>query len=214
MLNIEGAIFDLDGTLIDSMWLWEKIDYDFLNKRNLEVPLDLKENIETLTFEEGAVFFKNTFDLKESVEEILGEWHNMVVNEYTYNVKLKDNVKEFLINLKSKGVRLAIATSNTSDLTKLVLKNNGVLDLFDCITTIKEVTRNKDFPDIYLLCAKKLNLKPEKCIVFEDILPAIKSAKSARMKTVGVYDDCSKDYEDKIKEISDYYIYNYEELHI
>ncbi|KRU26271.1 HAD family hydrolase [Clostridium sporogenes] len=212
MKNIEGAIFDLDGTLIDSMAVWEKIDYDFLNKRNLEVPLDLKNKIETLTFEEGANFFKKNFKLKESQEEILKEWHNMVVKEYSHNIKLKNNVRDFLIKLKNKGVKLAIATSNTPELTKLVLENNKILDLFDSITTISEVTRNKTFPDIYLLCAEKLNLPAEKCAVFEDILPAIKSAKAAKMKTIGIYDDSSKDEENKIREISDYYIYDYKEL--
>ncbi|MFV3013778.1 HAD family hydrolase [Clostridium botulinum] len=212
MKNIEGAIFDLDGTLIDSMGIWEKIDYDFLNKRNIKVPQDLKDKIETLTFEEGANFFKKSFKLKESQEEILKEWHNMVVKEYSHNIKLKNNVRDFLIKLKNKGVKLAIATSNTPELTKLVLENNKILDLFDSITTISEVNRNKTFPDIYLLCAEKLKLPAEKCAVFEDILPAIKSAKAAKMKTIGIYDDSSKDDENKIKEISDYYIYDYKEL--
>lgn len=210
--NIEGAIFDLDGTLIDSMKIWEKINYDFLNKRNLKVPQDLKDKIETLTFEEGANFFKKNFKLKESQEEILKEWHNMVFKEYSHNIKLKNNVRDFLIKLKNKGVKLAIATSNTPELTKLVLENNKILDLFDSITTISEVNRNKTFPDIYLLCAEKLKLPAEKCAVFEDILPAIKSAKTAQMKTIGIYDDSSKDDENKIKEIADYYIYDYKEL--
>ncbi len=210
--SIQGAIFDLDGTLIDSMAIWEKIDYDFLSKRNLKVPSDLKNKIETLTFEEGANFFKKNFKLKESPEEILKEWHNMVVKEYSHNIKLKNNAKDLLIKLKIKGVKLAVATSNTPELTKLVLEKNKILDLFDSITTISEVNRNKTFPDIYILCAKKLNLPPEKCAVFEDILPAIKSAKAAKMKTIGIYDDSSKDQENKIKEIADYYIYDYKEL--
>lgn len=210
--SIQGAIFDLDGTLIDSMTIWEKIDYDFLSKRNLKVSSDLKNKIETLTFEEGANFFKKNFKLKESPEEILKEWHNMVVKEYSHNIKLKNNVKDFLIKLKNKGVKLAVATSNTPELTKLVLEKNKILDLFDSITTISEVNRNKTFPDIYILCAKKLNLSPEKCAVFEDILPAIKSAKAAKMKTIGIYDDSSKNQENKIKEIADYYIYDYKEL--
>lgn len=78
----------------------------------------------------------------------------MVVKEYSHNIKLKNNVRDFLIKLKNKGVKLAIATSNTPELTKLVLENNKILDLFDSITTISEVNRNKTFPDIYLLCAK------------------------------------------------------------
>ncbi|EJO5347487.1 HAD family phosphatase [Clostridium botulinum] len=212
MKNIEGAIFDLDGTLIDSLGLWEKIDYDFLNKRNLTVPPDLKNNIESLTFDEGADFFKKNFKLKESKEEILKEWNSMVVKEYSHNIKLKNNAKDFLINLKNKGVKLAIATNNTPELTKLVLENNKILHLFDSITTICEVTRNKTFPDIYLLCAKKLNLSPEKCAVFEDILPAIKAAKAAKMKTVGIYDPSSENQKNEIKKIVDYYIYDYKQF--
>ncbi len=78
----------------------------------------------------------------------------MVVEEYSHNIKLKNNVKDFLIKLKNKGIKLAVATSNTPELTKLVLKKNKILDLFDSITTISEVNRNKTFPDIYILCAK------------------------------------------------------------
>ncbi len=82
----------------------------------------------------------------------------MVVEEYSHNIKLKNNVKDFLIKLKNKGIKLAVATSNTPELTKLVLEKNKILDLFDSITTISEVNRNKTFPDIYILCAKKTKL--------------------------------------------------------
>lgn len=212
MKNIKAAIFDLDGTLIDSMGVWCKIDIDFLKKRNKAVPNNLKKEIDHLTFEECANYFKNTFNLKESPESIMKEWNDMAYSEYSNNIKLKNGVKTFLNLLKSKNIKIGLATSNTLSLVEIVLKNNGIYDLLDSITTISEVKRGKNFPDIYLLAANKLNTSPKECIVFEDILPAIEGAKSAGMKVVGVYDYYSKDYTKNIKAKSDYYINKYDDL--
>ncbi|NEZ47667.1 HAD family phosphatase [Clostridium niameyense] len=212
MNNLKAAIFDLDGTLIDSMDIWNKIDTDFLTKRNLKVPINLKEEIETLTFEEGATYFKNRFKLTESIEEILEEWNNMAYKEYAHNINLKKGAKNFLNLLKYRGIKIAIATSNTTPLVNAVLKNNNILNLFDVITTIDEVSRGKDFPDIYLLTSKKLNIDPKNCIVFEDILPALKGAKAAGMKVVAVYDTYSSKCKKQMESLADLYINDYDEI--
>ncbi|WP_082174038.1 HAD family hydrolase [Clostridium niameyense] len=212
MNNLKAAIFDLDGTLIDSMDIWNKIDTDFLTKRNLKVPINLKEEIETLTFEEGATYFKNRFKLTESIEDILEEWNNMAYKEYAHNINLKKGAKNFLNLLKYRGIKIAIATSNTTPLVNAVLKNNNILNLFDVITTIDEVSRGKDFPDIYLLTSKKLNIDPKNCIVFEDILPALKGAKAAGMKVIAVYDTYSSKYKKQMESLADLYINDYDEI--
>lgn len=209
MNNLKAAIFDLDGTLIDSMGVWNKIDIDFLTKRNLKAPINLKEEIETLTFNECARYFKNKFKLTESVEAILEEWNNIAYNEYAHNINLKKGAKKFLKLLKCRGIKIAIATSNTPTLVTAVLKNNNILNLFDTITTIDEVSRGKDFPDIYLLTAKKLNIETKNCVVFEDILPALKGARAAGMKVVAVYDMYSSEYINEMKSFADLYINDY-----
>lgn len=210
--NIKGAIFDMDGTIIDSMWVWSRIDKDYLKKRGTEVPSDLYDNIGHLSFNETAEYFKARFNLPDSVEDIQEEWNRMAFNEYSNNVKLKPGVKKFLTILKAKNIRISLATSNSLTLIEAALKNNDVYDLFDSITTTDEVKRNKNFPDIYLLAAKKLGLAPNQCIVFEDILPAVIGAKASGAKVIGVHDFYSRDQMKDIMEKADRYIFEYNEL--
>lgn len=210
--NIQGAIFDMDGTIIDSMWVWYSINKDYLAKRNVSVPADLKQKIETMTFRESALYFKDRFQIEDSVDTIMAEWNDMARSSYSSDVKLKPGVYEYLSKLKEKDIKIGLATSNYSKLVELALSHNNITHFFDAITTIEEVEREKNFPDIYLLTAKKLNVAPENCVVFEDILPAIKGAKLAGMTVVGVHDEYSLDQWEAIMECSDHWIERYDEL--
>lgn len=210
--DIKAAIFDLDGTLIDSMWLWEKVDIDFLSKRGYKLPVDLKENIEHLSFIDTAKYFKERFNLPESIEEIMDEWNTMAFKQYANTILLKPGAKEYLYSLKLKNIKIALATSNSIPLLEAVLKRNEVYNYFDVITTTIEVKRGKNFPDIYLLTAEKLGVNPNECIVFEDILPAVLGAKAAGMKVVAVHDIYSEYQRKDILNSADYYIYKYDEI--
>jgi HAD superfamily hydrolase (TIGR01509 family) len=210
--DIKGAIFDLDGTLIDSMWLWEKVDIDFLSKRGFKLPVDLKENIEHLSFIDTARYFKERFKLSHTIEEIMDEWNLMAYKQYANNILLKPGAKNYLHALKLKGIKIALATSNSLPLLEAVLKNNNVYSYFDVITTTNEVKRGKNYPDIYFLSAEKLGIKPEECIVFEDILPAVLGAKAAGMKVVAVHDLYSEYQRNDIIATADYYIYKYDDI--
>ncbi|KEI15391.1 HAD family hydrolase [Clostridium haemolyticum] len=210
--DIKGAIFDMDGTLIDSMWIWTKINIDFLKKRNIECPENIKEKIQDLCFEDAALYFKNTFNLKESAKEICDEWNNMALDEYKHNAKLKPGTRKFLNLLKSMGIKIGLATSNCELLLTTALKANGIYDYFHCITRTDEVTRGKNFPDVYLLTANRIGINPSECVVFEDIFPAVVGAKAAGMKVIGIYDDFSSYEKDKILTVADKYIYDYSDL--
>lgn len=208
-MSIKGAIFDLDGTIIDSMWVWDKIDCDYLTKRNIPVPSDLKSAIEHLGFTEVAQYFKDRFHLNESIDEIKGEWMEMAHKEYSSSIILKPGIKMFLNTLKKANIKLALATSNCHYLLEPVLKRHDLYDLFDSITLTDEAARGKEHPDVYLLACSRLGLSPDECVVFEDILPAMKGAKKAGMKVVGIndsYNDCSHD---DVANIVDHYIDDY-----
>ena len=212
LTNIKAAIFDLDGTLIDSMWVWGKIDEDYFKVRNMDLPPNLKKQIEHLSFDDTAAYFKSNFGILDTIEEIKKEWTDFAYVEYLNNVKLKPGVIEFLSLLKTLNIKIGLATSNSKALLEAVLKANGIYHYFDSITLTDEVSRGKNFPDVYLLAAEKLGVNPEECIVFEDILPAVKGAKAAGMKVVGVYDDFSKEQREDIISHSDMYIIEYHEL--
>ncbi|MGL5150168.1 MAG: HAD family hydrolase [Clostridium sp.] len=207
--NIKGVIFDLDGTLIDSMGVWTKIDYDYLSAKSISVPNNLKEEITHLSFTQTAQYFKDRFNLNDNIESIINCWNSMAYNEYANNIKLKDGVLDYLTYLKSNNIKIALATSNSYTLLEAVLKNNNIYNFFDAITITDEVKVSKANPDIYLLSAEKLNIHPNECLVFEDIVQALKGAKSANMQTVAVFDNQSEDEIHELKEISDYYIDSY-----
>ncbi len=210
--NAKAAIFDLDGTLIDSMWIWDEVDNDYLKNRGLAIPKGLKDDISHLSFLETALFFKANFSIEDSPEEIMQEWNNMAFHKYSSSISLKSGVIEFLDLLKASGIKTGIATSNTMMLVDTVLKKNNIFHYFDNITTTDEVGKGKGSPDVYFLCAKKMGVNPEECIVFEDILPAVKTAKLAGMKVVGVYDNYSENNTAEIIQLADRYIQNFHEL--
>ena len=210
--NIKAAIFDLDGTLINSMSLWDQIDVDYLTSKNIPVPSDLNDEISHLSFNQVAVYFKERFKLEDSLDDIKNTWNTMAYNHYSSDITLKDGVIEFLNFLKKSNIRIGLATSNSTELLEASLKFNKIYDYFDAITITDEVSIGKHEPDVYLLAAKKLNVKPEECIVFEDILPAIKGAKKAGMKVIAVEDECSVLDKDEIIKNSDGFINDFRVL--
>ena len=212
MLDFRAAIFDIDGTLIDSMGVWEKVDRDFLAKRNLPVPDDYIHKICSMRFQEAAAYTIALFGLKEQATAIIAEWNDMVINEYSCNITLKPNTRQYLEYLKGAGIKLATATGLPKILYEPVLKHNEIYGLFDALTSSDEVSRGKEFPDIYLLTARKLAVKPGDCIAFDDVSAAIRGIKAAGMKAYGVYDSYSAHEKAAICSLADGYIYDFREL--
>ena len=206
---MKAYIFDLDGTLFDSMNVWEKVDTDFLQKRGIEVPSDYAKVINSMTFLETALYTIKRFNLNDNIESLMQEWNNMAAFSYAHNVQMKKGAKEYIKRLYSKGKKLAIATSLSNELLEPSLKNHGVYDLFNAICTTEEVRQGKSHPDVYLLAAKKLDIEPCGCLVFEDILPAVISAKNAGFKVCAVYDKSSDTDWEKMKSIADFAILDF-----
>ncbi|MDF2820027.1 MAG: family hydrolase [Clostridiales bacterium] len=210
--NIEGVIFDLDGTLIDSMWLWEEVDHDYLEKFGIEIPEDLKDEIEGMSATETANYFKNRFNIKDSVEEIMSTWIEMSRDYYLNRVPLKNGVIEFLEYLYKSNIKIGIGTSNFRELTEAILNKYEISHYFSGIATSCEALQGKPAPDVFLLAANRIGVHPNKCLVFEDIPNGIRAAKAAKMKCCAVYDNFSKDIIEEKKALADYYINDYTEL--
>ena len=210
--NVKGIIFDLDGTLFDSNKMWHEIDVNFFKKRGMEVPANFGQKIAPLGLEKAALYCINECGIKSSKEDIIAEWHQMAIDEYTYNVNLKPFAKEYIIKLKEKGVKLAIATANDDKFYMPCLKKNGIEHYFDYICDVNEFKGTKNNPQIYLHAAEKLGLKPSEIAVFEDVLRAIQSAKEGGFYTVAVDDESSAHLIEEKASTADRFIYSFKEL--
>ena len=210
--NKKAIIFDLDGSLVDSMWMWKAIDIEFLGVRNISLPENLQKNIEGMSFSETAVYFKETFRLKETLEEIKDIWNQMAYDKYTKEVFLKKGAKELLDYCKKKGILLGIATSNSRQLVESTIKALKLENYFSCIMTSCDVEKGKPAPDVYLAVAKQLKISPEKCLVFEDIVMGILAGKNAGMEVCAVEDEYSMYQKEEKIEIADYYIKDFTEI--
>lgn len=211
---IKGMIFDLDGTLLDSMGIWEQIDIDFLGKRGLKVPPDYLEKITPMGFLNAAKYTKARFGFPEAPGEIEEEWLSMAEDAYSCEVQMKPGAKAFIEQCYTAGLKLGIATSSMERLYRPCLRHHGIDSVFDEILTTREAGEDKHSPRIYQMVAAKLGLEPRECIVFEDILPGIQVAKSAGFFTTAVYDKANEADTDVLKALADFYVENYEDVKV
>lgn len=211
--SFDAAVFDMDGTIMDSLGIWERIDYEFLEKkRGIKVPGDYVHNIAAMSFSEIANYTKTRFNLPDTPEELMQEWTDMAIYEYSHNVLMKPFVKEFIEYLKTNGKKIVLCTSSPEYFFKPALKNNGIYDLFDAFANTCEAGEGKNSVKVYVLAAQKAGVSPEKCLVFEDVITAAQTAKKAGMRVCGVYDERSRQYTTQLKETCDMYITGFNEL--
>ena len=210
--KFKGAIFDLDGTLFDSMGIWKEVDLAFFKNHGMRMPSDYQDKIKDMHFKTMAIYTKERFHMRSSVESIMDEWCELCFDKYANEVPLKKGVKKFLELLKTNGIKIAFATANTTELSEVCLKNNGIFEYFDTGSYLHETFTDKSDPDVYFLACERLGLSPDECIVFEDLLAGIKGAVKGGFTVCGVYDKHSRRDTENIKRIADYYINSFEEL--
>lgn len=213
MKKFNAVIFDMDGTLIDSMGIWVQVDKEYLINRGITPPENLFADLKGgNSIVEVARYFKDKFSLADTPQEIIAEWTAMVLVHYKKDVKLKAGALELLTYLKAKKIKIGLGTSNSEYLAEIVLQANGVYDYFDKIIAGCDEIKGKPFPDIFLKGAKLLNEKPENCLVVEDVLVGVQAAKNAGMQVYAVYDEHAKQDLDKIKAEADFYAGDFDTL--
>lgn len=210
--DVDAVIFDLDGTLVDSMWMWKSIDIEYLGRFGIPFPEDLQHSIEGMSFSETAVYFKKRFDLPDSLDQIKRDWNEMAWKKYMYEVPVKEGARELLQYLKENNIPAGIATSNSRQLTELIIEKHNLSGYFASIRTSCEVDKGKPSPDIYLLVARDLQADPSRCLVFEDVPQGIMAGKNAGMKVCAVYDEFSEVYAKTKKRLADYYVRSLKEV--
>ena len=205
---IKGAIFDLDGTLLDSMFIWDSIGEEYLRSLGKEPHEDLKETFMTLTLEEAAEYYREHYGVTLSVKEIVDGVNAMVEQTYRTKVTLKPGISEYLAWLKENGVRMCVATVTDRYLVEETLDRLGVRHYFSEIFTCAEVGFGKDKPIIYRKALEHLETEKSDTYVFEDLPFALNTAKTEGFPTVGIYDR-HEAHQDELKELSDYYVLDF-----
>ena len=212
-MRLQSAIFDMDGTLLDSMHIWNSLASDLLRSMGVEPAPDLGDRLMLMTFRDGAALCKEEYHLSESVEEIMDLTKGRVRSFYETEVQPKPGVEKFLSLLKMEGVWMYVATNTDRDLVEAALKHTGLDGYFRGILTCAEVgVGKKDSPEIYERAMRRLRGNKKDTVIFEDALHAIRTAKAAGFRVCGVYDPSAEDDQEEIRALSDYYIRSFEEM--
>jgi HAD superfamily hydrolase (TIGR01509 family) len=203
---IAGAIFDLDGTILDSTPIWDQAAEMFLRSMGIEAKSGLGKTMFSMSMKEGAEFLKGRYLPDLDVEAIMAGINRTVEDFYFFQVQLKDGVELFLKDMKQTGIKMVAATSSDRRVVEGALRRLKVISFFERIFTSTEVGAGKVKPDIYLAAAEYMGTPPKDTWVFEDALYALETAKNAGFRTVGVYDAYSIENQEKIKGLSDIYL--------
>jgi HAD superfamily hydrolase (TIGR01509 family) len=213
--KMKAHIFDLDGTLIDSMGLWENIDKTFFERRGITLPDDYGEYVKKITplspMETAAYAIKH-FNLSDTPEEVCREWNEMAYEIYSSKLPMKAGAKKYLQTLRAAGAKMAVATSSPKELCIPALRHHGIEGFFDAVCLSEETGFGKTRPDVFLLAAKRLGAAPADCIVYEDSFTAVKTAKGAGMAVYAVYDGASGADWEGIRQIADRTFHDFAEL--
>ena len=211
---IKGAIFDVDGTLLDSMEIWEDVAIRYLKSIGVEAELDLPEVMFTMSLPEGAAYVKEHYRLTQETDEIIKGVLDIIRNYYEETAPLKPGVTKILEELSGKRIPMTVATSNNKEEVEAAFKRLGIASYFSRIFTCEEVGAGKTRPDIYMKAAEYMGTRPEETVIFEDVLHAIRTAKKAGFLAVGLYDEASKADQEEIKKEADWYAKSMEGLDI
>ena len=204
-MKIKGAIFDLDGTLLDSMFIWDSVGEQYLRSIGICPEDDINQVIKNMSMAQGAAYIQKAYGVEKTSEEIIAGANAIVEHFYMDEVQLKDGVRELLQYLAENEVKMCIATATDQYLVEAALTRLGVEKYFTQIFTCSEVGHGKDEPHIYEAACRQLGTPKEHTLIFEDAVYAIKTAKSAGFSVAGVC-DASEENQENVQKISDFYI--------
>jgi len=209
---IKGAIFDLDGTLLDSMHIWTNTAERYLERLGIKAEPGIGKAMFYMSMTEGAEYLRKRYNLEMATGEIIAGINSVIDDFYANEVQLKEGADRFLAGLKEAGIKIALATATDREVFMKAFDRLDLAKYFDGIFTTTEVGAGKTRPDIYLAAARHLGAEPGDTWVFEDALYAIRTAKTAGFRTVGVYDPSSREDWEEIKKIGDIHMDRLEDV--
>ena len=205
-------IFDLDGTLIDSMPTGVGIVLGFLDKKGIPYPDDIVTRLTPLGYKGSAKYIADHLTGGYNVDQIYEYFKSETLRAYGETIPLKANVKETLERMKAQGCRLNVLTASPQILTDICLKRLGVYDLFENVWSIDAFGLTKADEEIYFEAARRMGVTPQDCIMVDDNLKVLQTAKKVGMATIGVYDDSSKDVMEEMRAIADKYAVDFADI--
>ena len=208
---MKGAIFDMDGTLVDSMEYWSKIFIKKLDEENILYPDDVLNIVTPMGVKQGSEYI-HKLGYSKDPETIYKEIEDAMIIEYATVVPAKPFAMEYLKMLKEEGVKMCVLSASTHKMIEASAKRCGYFDCMEFIMSCEDLGMSKSNPELFRLVAKKMELSVEDITVFDDNSTALKTAKKAGVKTCGVYDEASEEYKEEIIAVADKYIYSFEEL--
>lgn len=211
-MRLQSAIFDMDGTLLDSMPMWQELGVSLLGRFGVEADAELQERLKPMTLRQGAAYCRETYHLEPTVEELVALLEQRVDHFYHNEVQAKPGVARFLSLLKMEGVWMYVATATDRHLAEAALRHAGIDGYFRGLVTSAEVGSGKENPEIFERAMRRLRSNKKDTVVFEDSLHAIRTAKAAGFRVAGVYDASSEAQQEEIRSLADYYIRSFDEM--
>lgn len=210
--RIDAVIFDMDGTLLDSLSVWEHASANYLRTRGIELPAETEARLEHMSLREGADYLIEMFNLPQTPEALIAATIAPVRERYMKTIEPKPGVRELLARLHAQGIKIAVATAADTDMARGAFSRTGLLPYFEFMIDCNEVGEGKKSPKIYEEALKRLGTAKERTLVVEDALYALQTAKKAGFLTAGIADayyDAA--YEDQVKATGDYFFTSFED---
>ena len=208
-MNIKCAIFDFDGTLFDSMFIWDDIGAKYLRSLGKEPKPSMREDVRALSLYQSACYFRKEYDLSLTAEQIMTGINQIIEHFYVYEVLPKPGAVDFLERMKEAEIRMCIATASDRCHIQAALDRCGMRHYFDAVFTCSEVGYGKDEPFIFRKAMAHFNADRNTTVVFEDAIHAVQTAKEDGFSVVAVFDSSEK-RQTEIRNLSDCYIADFE----
>lgn len=204
--EIKYVIFDVDGTIADSMGAWDDCYRKYMEIRGLPANLSHRARLRLMSVDDGGRFLKEQYSLPEDAKDITAAFNKIILDFYTSEAQMKPHILDMMNAFSEKGIKLAVATASSEDIILPLLTHLGIVDRFENILTVRNIGLPKSDPEFFTRCISVLGIKPENAVMVEDMPHATVSAKKAGLKTIGVKDRQKPDEEKELIKEADLYL--------